>query len=385
MEFRVLCDKFFHIYLVSHIYWIKLKFSYTGSEARRTKMTFEGQGDRFNSLFKRKTAMTFVMSNGGPKQETYIPKSTHELNSETVIFLDGFSKAFAAIAGLSIPAQRAKIKEMFCVPESQLEPIERIEDKVILGRHGPINIRLFSPKKENHLPVIIYFHRGGWVYGSIKESEMICRRLAKETGSIVAAIEYRLSPEHKFPIPLEDCYDATKWIVENAPTFLGDPSKVIICGESAGGNLAASVVLMMLKTKQFTIAGQLLIYPILTNELDKKHYDNSPDKSLLSYENMQFFWNMYLSSPDSGDNPFASPLKNENFANLPSCFIVTAEHDALKHEGACYAEGLQKAGVTVQTKNYAGVIHGFLDLPIANTVKKEAMGDIAAWVRTLTG
>lgn len=324
-----------------------------------------------------------LLTNNGGSQKTCIPNSAHELNSETVIFLDGFSKTFASIANLSIPEQRATIKKMFCLPESQLEPIGRVEDKVIIGRHGPINIRLFAPKNENYLPVIIYFHRGGWVYGSIEESEMICRRLANETGSIVAAIEYRLSPEHKFPIPLEDCYDATKWIVENAPTFLGDPSKVIICGESAGGNLAAAVALMMLKTNQFTIAGQLLIYPILTNELEKKHYDNSPDKSLLSYENMQFFWNMYLSSPEKGDSPFASPLKNENFANLPSCFIVTAEHDALKHEGAYYAEALQRAGVAVQTKNYPGVIHGFLDLPLANAVKKEAMQDIAAWVKGL--
>lgn len=330
---------------------------------------------------ERKTPMTFVTDISGPKQETYMSKSTHELDSETIIFLDGFSKIFASIANLSLPMQRATIKEMFCVPENQLEPIGKTEDKVILGRHGLIDIRLFSPKNENHLPVIIYFHRGGWVYGSIKESEMICRRLANMTGSIVVAVEYRLSPEHKFPVPLEDCYDATKWIVENASTFLGDPSKVILCGESAGGNLAAAVALMMLKEKQFTIAGQMLVYPVLTNDLEKKHYDNSPDKSLLSYENMQFFWNMYLSSPDEGENPLASPLKNEDFADLPPCFIITAEHDALKHEGACYAEALQRAGVTVQTKNYAGVIHGFLDLPLANAIKKEAIADIAAWVK----
>jgi acetyl esterase len=309
--------------------------------------------------------------------------TSNELDPATVSFLDEFSKIFASIEDLSIPEQRETIKEMFRVPKSQLESIEKIEDKVLPGRHGSINVRLFSPKNEDQLPVIIYFHRGGWVYGSIEESEVICRRLANETGSIVAAVEYRLSPEHKFPIPLEDCYDATKWIFENSPTFLGDPNKVILCGESAGGNLAAAVSLMMLKTKQFSIAGQLLIYPVLTSDLEQKHYDNSPDKSLLSYGNMQFFWNMYLSSPEDGENPFASPLKNKNFANLPSCFIVTAEHDALKHEGACYGESLQMAGVTVQVKNYPGVIHGFLDLPLADTIKKEAIKDIATWVKKL--
>lgn len=309
--------------------------------------------------------------------------SSNELDPATVSFLDEFSKIFASIADLTIPEQREILKEMFRVPKSQLEPMERIEDKVVRGRHGLINIRLFSPKNEGPLPVIIYFHGGGWVYGSIEQSEMICRKLANETGAIVAAIEYRLSPEHKFPIPLEDCYDATKWVVENASTFLGDPNKVIISGESAGGNLAAAVALITLKTKEFTIAGQLLIYPVLTSDLEQKHYEDSPDKSLISYENMQFFWNMYLSSTEDGKSPFASPLKNENFANLPSCFIVTAQHDALKHEGACYGEALQKSGVSVQIKNYLGVIHGFLGFPFADAIKKEAIEDIAAWVKKL--
>lgn len=316
-----------------------------------------------------------------PNQEAFIAKSKEELNTETIAFLDGFSKMFASIANLPIPAQRMTIKKTYSIPENQLEPIGKIEDKVIQGRHGPINIRLFSPKIEGHLPVIIYLHRGGWVFGSLEESETICRRLTNETGSHVAAIEYRLSPENKFPIPLEDCYDASKWIVENAATFLGDPNKLILCGESAGGNLAAAVVIMTIKAKQFSIAGQLLIYPILTNELNKKHYDNSPDKSLLSYKSMQFFWNMYLPSPEAGDNPLASPLKSQDFANLPPCFILTADHDALKHEGACYAEALQKAGVKAIIKNYPEVIHGFLDLPLANAIKKEAFKDIAAWVK----
>lgn len=314
---------------------------------------------------------------------TFISKSTNDLDPATVNFLDGFSKMFASIENLSIPEQRATIKEMFYVPENQLEAIEKIEDQVILGKHGTINIRLFTPNNTGHLPVIVYFHRGGWVYGSIQESEMICRRLANETGAIVAAVEYRLSPENKFPIPLEDCYDAAYWISKNASTFSGNPEKIILCGESAGGNLAAAVALMTLKTKQFTVAGQLLIYPVLTNELEKKHYDNSPDKSLLSYENMQFFWNMYLSSVEEGNNPFASPLKNENFSGLPSCFIITAEYDALKHEGAAYKEALQKAGVKVQSENYPGVIHGFLDLPLADAIKKEAIKDIARWVKKL--
>lgn len=306
-----------------------------------------------------------------------------KLDMETEAFLQNFSSMFASISHLSIPEQRLTIKNMFLIPEEQLEPIAVVEDKVISGKNGPINIRIFTPKNEGPLPVIVYLHRGGWVYGSIEESETICRRLANESGSIVVAVDYRLSPEHKFPVPLEDCYDATHWIVQNASglKISGDPGKVIICGESAGGNLAAAVALMIRDRNEFSLAAQLLIYPILTSDLEKKHYEESPDKSLLSYENMQFFLNAYLNTPEDGQDPYASPLKSHNASQLPPCFIVTAENDALKHEGKLYGEILQSTGINVNMKCYPGVIHGFLDLPLSDSIKNEAIKDIGVWVK----
>lgn len=189
--------------------------------------------------------------------------TSNELDVEVVSFLNEFSKILASTEGLF---QREIIKEIFYIPKDQIESIERI-DKVVLGRHGSINVRLFSPKCEGYLPIIIYFYRGGWCYGNIEENEAICKKLANETGSIVAIIEHSMFPECKLPIPLEECYDATKWIVENAPTFLGDPNKVILCGEGVGGDLAAEVALMVLNTKEFTVAGKLLIYPVMTSDL----------------------------------------------------------------------------------------------------------------------
>lgn len=314
--------------------------------------------------------------------ESVQTKATKDLDHTTADFLEGFSKVFVSIAHLPIAEQRAVIKQIFLIPQDQLEHVAKVEDKTVPGRHGSIPIRLYSPKSGSPLSVIVYLHRGGWVYGSIEESEMICRKLANETGAIVAAVEYRLAPEHKFPIPLEDCYDATKWIVENASTFSGNPNKIIICGESAGGNLAAAVALMAREKKQFTLASQLLIYPILTSDLHQKNYDNSPDKKLLSIDSMRFFLSAYLSSPDDGKNPYVSPLKSKNFSQLPPCFIISAEHDALKHEGSTYAEFLRKAKVAVQSKCYLNVIHGFLDLPLADATKQEAIEDIKAWVKS---
>lgn len=317
------------------------------------------------------------------RHEVLETKATNALDPVTECFLNEFSKVFASIAHLPIAEQRAAIKSMFLVPEDQLEQVTKVEDKTVPGRHGSIPIRFYSPKSEGPLPIIVYLHRGGWVYGSIEESEMICRKLANEIGAIIAAVEYRLAPEHKFPIPLEDCYDATDWIAKNASALSGNPNKIIICGESAGGNLAAAVALMAREKKQFPVLAQLLIYPILTNELNQQNYDNSPDKELLCIQSMQFFLSAYLPSPQDGENPYASPLKSKNLSQLPSCFMITAEYDALKHEGAKYAEALRKAGVSVQSKCYCNVIHGFLDLPLANEVKQEAIRDIREWINAL--
>lgn len=301
------------------------------------------------------------------------------MDSDTTALLDNVVKTFASFENLSIPEQRAKIKEIFCPPKESLEPINRVEDRLIAGKYGKILIRLFFPKNEGPLPVIVFLHRGGWVFGSLDECEGLCRHLANQTNSIVAAVEYRLAPENKFPIPFQDCLDATEWVCQNAPSFSGDKTKIIIAGESAGGNMAAAVALNFRDHYELKLAGQLLFYPVLTSDLDKKLYDESPDKALLSYENMQFFLSAYLNSPEDGENPYVSPLKSKNLASLPPCFIITAEFDALKTEGAKYAEALKHAGVPVKIKCYPKVIHGFLDLPIAEQVKAEAFADIRSF------
>ncbi len=301
------------------------------------------------------------------------------LSAEAAAFLEGFSQVFASIAHLPIPEQRATIKKLFHIPEHSLTPIFRVENKTITGRHGEIPLRIYTPKATSDLPVIVYLHRGGYVYGSLDEAEMICRQLANITDSIVISVEYRLSPEHTFPIPLEDCFDATHWAYKNAPS-----KKLIICGESAGGNLAAAVALMNRDQKQFDLAGQLLIYPFLTTDLNPESYESSPDKALLSYENMHFFLNAYLSNAQDKENPYAAPLKSTDLTLLPNTFIIEAEHDALKHEGEAYKKALINAGVNTTHKCYLDVIHGFLDLPIAKATRNEALEDIKDWINKIS-
>lgn len=304
------------------------------------------------------------------------------LNEDTRAFLQGFSDLQASMDHLSIPEQRRKIREMFVPPKESLEPVKAVEDRNIQGRHGNIPLRIITPKNANEKTVIVFFHRGGWVYGSNDESESLCRKLANQTHCAVVQVEYRLSPEHKFPVPLEDCYDAVTWVSRSLTPPKGSERSVIVCGESAGGNLAAAVSLIA-KEKGPKIAAQILIYPVLTNDLLLERYEKSPDKYLLSYENMQWFWEQYLAKTEDGNKELASPIKAKKVNGLPRTMIITAEYDALCLEGKEFAEKLQKAGVDVVYKQYSNVIHGFLDIPIASPEKEKTLKDLRAFLETV--
>lgn len=327
--------------------------------------------------------MTSMITQKTHQETAPISQKKAVLDQETANFLNEFAKLFASLESLPIPEQRSSIRNTFQIPPSALEKVEKVENKTISSRHGPVPIRFFYPSLEKNLPILVFLHKGGWVYGNVDESETICRKLANLTGTIVASVEYRLSPEHKFPIPVDDCYDASHWIAKNCASLNANPEKIILCGESAGGGMAAAVTQMARDSKDFNIAGELLLYPVLTGELDPQRYEQSPDKALLNMENMQFFLGAYMASPEDRENPYAFPLKNKNLSHLPPSFIMTAEYDALKTEGAEYGESLQASGVDVITKCYPGVVHGFLEFPLAEKVKQEAFADIQAWVKNL--
>ncbi len=291
------------------------------------------------------------------------------LNSETQAFLNQFEEVMGSIAHLPVHEQRKTIKEMFTPKKEDLEPIHRVEEKFLQGKNGDLPLRILSP--ENPQATLLYLHRGGWVYGSNDESEALCRKLANATNSTVVMVEYSLAPENKFPIPLEDCYDTLTWVEQNY-------KNVIVIGESAGGNLAAALTLMPKASSM--LKGQILLYPILTNTLNKEHYDNSPDKSFLSYDNMTFFWDQYLPDAETGKKPLASPLNAPSHENLPPAFIATAEFDALQHEGKKYAELL---GNTTTYRHYPAVLHGFLDLPIPVPQIDTCIQDIKTFINGL--
>lgn len=262
-----------------------------------------------------------------------------------------------------IPQRRNEydIRVLSTLKGKSIESVRRVVDQQISGPHGEIPIRIYLPDSSEPLPILLYFHGGGWMVGSLESHDHICRAMANRAQAIVVSVDYRLAPEHPFPIGLEDCYTATKWVAQAAKTFQGDPSRIAIAGDSAGGNLAAAVTLLARDQKGPELIYQVLIYPVTDYHIPgTPSYEMFATGYLLSRKEMEQYWDNYLPSPKQAQNPYACPLQAEDFRGLPPALVITAEYDPLRDEGEAYAYRLQEAGISTEVKRYRGMIHGFL-------------------------
>lgn len=277
------------------------------------------------------------------------------------LFMDRFSKHLKQISSLSLLEQRKLNKEFSLKNNICHENIHHIENIEITGfDNNKIPIRIYIPNTSKNLPLIVYFHGGGWVFGSVDQADATCRRLANYSNCIVASVEYRLAPEFPFPKPLEDCYAATQWMADNSHLFGANEDKIIVGGESAGGNLAAGVSLMARDKQGPKIAAQLLINPVTSSYISDEVYDRCPDQQFLTKDVMRYFWSMYIQKADDLQNPYASPLHSRDFSVFPATLLILAEYDPLNDESEKFVARLQKANVRVIKKTVPGVIHGFI-------------------------
>jgi len=251
-----------------------------------------------------------------------------------------------------------------------------VVDREIPGRDGPIPIRIYQSVKGENLPVIMYYHGGGFVISSIETHDKICRRLARDSEAIVISVEYRLAPEHKYPAAVHDCYDATTWASEHASELHGDPTKLVVMGDSAGGNLAAVVSMMARDLRGPKIAQQVLIYPVTDGTMSSPSIDKNGMGYLLTKDLMKWFVNHYKRSDKDLHEPYFSPLLAKDLSNLPPAYVMTAEYDPLLDEGKLYADRLKEAGNKVVYKNYEGMIHAFISMPKMSKIIIEAYDDI---------
>jgi acetyl esterase len=207
--------------------------------------------------------------------------------------------------------------------------------------------------------VIVYFHGGGWVIGELDTVDNPLRRIANRTGAVVVSVDYRLAPEHVYPAAFDDSYAATAWVAEHAAELGGDPERVAVSGDSAGGNLAAAVAIAARDRQGPRLAAQLLIYPVTDFDFTTESYEQNGEGYLLTKGSMQWFWAHYLGAQDLGKDPYACPARADDLAGLPPAFVATAEFDPLRDEGEAYAAKLRIAGVDVTAKRYDGMLHGF--------------------------
>ena len=245
------------------------------------------------------------------------------------------------------------------------KPIQlpHVKDIACEGRNGIIPMRLYTPENAENAPVIVFYHGGGFVIGNLKSHDKVCRRLCEMNKAFVVAIDYRLAPEHKFPAAPEDCYDATKWVAENIAEYGGNPEKLVVCGDSAGGNLAAVTAIQARDLGTPKIAAQILVYPMVEARMLHPSINENAIGYILTKDMMTWFTNNYVRDESDKVNPLMSPILTPDLSNLPPALIQTAGFDPLRDEGIEYAQKLKAAGNQVKHTNYEGLVHTYFTMP----------------------
>jgi len=259
--------------------------------------------------------------------------------------------------------------------------VKKVVDRSIPGPGGEIPIRLYYPAGDPPFPTLVYFHGGGWVIGDLDTHHGFSHALAKSSGCLVVSVDYRLAPEHRYPAAVEDSYAATCWVAENSEAIQADSDRIAVGGDSAGGHLAAVVSLMARDRKGPRIDLQILIYPITDCSFDTPSYKENKEGYMLTRDLMKWFWNHFINDESEADDPYVSPLRANNFRDLPPALILTAGYDPLRDEGEAYAKKLQEAGVKVTLTRYPGVIHAFIRMTAQLDKANEALGEVAGTLR----
>lgn len=286
--------------------------------------------------------------------------------------------------GLTIQEQREAAEGMvagFMALSEKGPEVAEVRDRMVLGSYGEFPVRVFTPEGTGPFPAYVYFHGGAWWMGSIAMTEGECRHIVRDVGCVVVSVDYHLAPEHKFPVPVEDCYTATNWVVEQAVELAVDPKRVAVGGSSAGGNLAAAVALMARDRGGPKLLLQVLDVPVTDSRMKTPSMDENGHGYLLTKEAMQQAWDLYLRGPEDARNPYASPAVTEDLSGLPPALVLTAEYDPLRDEGEEYGRRLQAAGVPATVSRYDGVIHGFTFFTKILPAAREGRAEMIAALR----
>ena len=264
-------------------------------------------------------------------------------------------------------------------------PVHDVSDRTIPGPDGEIPVRVFRPSAAAGLPLLLWFHGGGWVTGNLDTHDQLGRLLADHAGAVVVSVDYRLAPETKFPGAADDCLAAYEWALAHAGEVGADSARVAIGGDSAGGNLAAVVALDARERGLPQPKLQLLVYPVTDYEFDSAAMIDNAKGYFLEAEGMRWFFDHYSRTPADFDDPRFSPLRAPDLSGLARAVVVTAEFDPLRDQGEAYGRRLADAGVPTQAVRADGLIHGFFGMHEFMPPGKEAWDVSVAALRDAFG
>ncbi len=307
------------------------------------------------------------------------------LDQEAKALLEAVAKANRpAFEAIGAVAARKLYKETRSAVTPPAPDVELAANIAAPGPLGPIPLRYYRPagaEPRAPLPVLVFYHGGGWVIGDLDTHDVVCRTLANEGQCAVVSVDYRMGPEHKFPAAVNDAFAALKWVQAEADHLHVDAARIAVGGDSAGGNLAAVMALMARDAGGPDLRLQLLIYPATDMAMDTASHKAFAEGHLLTRSSMTWFQMMYLNGPADAADWRASPLKAASLADLPPAHVIVAGNDPLRDEGEAYAKALQAAGGKAVFSEYPGSIHGFITMGKVLPQAGQALAESGAALR----
>jgi len=304
------------------------------------------------------------------------------LDATARVLIDALEKTFPPLdPALSGTEMRALVEQAGAAMArgGPPEPVGEVIDRTVPGPAGEIPVRIYRPAAPA-LATIVFFHGGGFVLCDLDSHDGICRALCNATPAVVIAVHYRRAPESRYPAAAEDCYAVARW-AEQSRADLALPAKLAVVGDSAGGNLAASVALMARDRGAPALSAQVLVYPMLDSRGDTPSHRETGDAYYLRHEEVMYYWGQYLADPSQAVEPYASPSFAADLAGLAPALVATAEFDPLRDEGEAYADRLAAAGVVTRKHRYDGMFHSFFTFLGVLPAATELRDEIAAFLR----
>jgi acetyl esterase len=301
------------------------------------------------------------------------------LDPQVAALIETLDAGFPPVHTMNGAEARTVIRSRFVAPSTP-EDVGDVQDEFVPGPGGDIHVRVYRPTEDAEtLPVLVYAHGGGFVFCDLDSHDGLCRNLANLIPAVVVSVDYRLAPEHRWPAAAEDVFAVTQWAARNADALGGDTQRIVVGGDSGGGNLAAVTALMARDRGAPELAAQLLVYPMIAANFDTESYRLFGKGFYNPKPALRWYWDQYVPSPADREHPYASPL-HADLDGLAPAVVVIAGHDPLRDEGVAYADALETAGVPTARCRYEGGIHGFMTMPmldIAHQARRQACDELA--------